>query len=135
MSKSSARHAGLFCFVPDMNTVRRTVKKLLWHHWLVAATLVLAIGFTGLHAYRAVNAAIFWSHNRDEPIQRWMNVGFVAHSYHVPPRLLYQAIGLPPERDKRPLRVIARAEHRSLDALKASLQNAIAHAPDKGGQQ
>jgi hypothetical protein len=116
-------------------------KRLRWHHWLGIAALVLAIGFTGLHAYRAIHAAIYWNSNRDEPIQGWMTVGFVAHSYHVPPRILYQAIGLPPGRNRRPLRVIAREQNRSLQVVKAQLQNAISHArppnppPDKGGPQ
>ena len=119
--------------------IRHTLKSLRWHHWLIAAALVLALGFTGWHAYRAVRAAIFWSHNQDEPIQGWMTVGFVAHSYHVPPDILYQALGLPPGHDRRALRLIAREQHRSLEAEKTSLQNAIAHArqpnppPDKNG--
>jgi hypothetical protein len=112
--------------------------KLRWHHWLGIAALVLAIGFTGLHAYRAVRAAIFWSHNQDEPIQGWMTVGFVAHSYHVPPGILYQALGLPPGHNRRPLRVIAREQNRSLATVKTALQNAITHArnppPVTGGQ-
>lgn len=108
---------------------RRTLKAFQWQHWLVAAALVLALGFTGLHAYRAVSAAIYWNNNRDEPIQGWMNVGFVAHSYHVPPHILYQAIGLPHKpQDRRPLRIIAKAQNRSIDELKAILKNAIVHA-------
>jgi hypothetical protein len=115
---------------------RRTFQALKWHHWLVAIALLLAIGFTGLHAYRAVRAAIFWSHNQDEPIQSWMTVGFVAHSYHVPPRILYAALGLPPGHDRRPLRVIAREQNRSVDAISARLQNAIYQArhPPPAGQ-
>jgi hypothetical protein len=108
--------------------IRHRLKSLKWHHWLIAAALVLALGFTGWHAYRAVRAAIFWSHHQKEPIQGWMTVRFVAHSYHVPPDVLYQAIGLPPEPDRRPLRVIARDQHRPLAAVTASLENAIAHA-------
>jgi hypothetical protein len=123
--------------------IRHTLQAFRWQHWLVAAALVLAIGFTGLHAYRAVRAAIFWSHNQDEPIQGWMTVGFVAHSYHVPPRILYEALGLPLGRDRRPLRIIAKTQNRSLEAEKARLQTAILQArppadqggppPDKGG--
>ena len=32
----------------------------------------------------------------DEPIQGWMNIGYIAHSYHVPAYVLAQALGLPP---------------------------------------
>jgi hypothetical protein len=45
---------------------------------------------------------------------------------------------LPPQRDRRPLRDIARAEHRPLNVLTASLQNAIDHAQPQdhpGGPQ
>jgi hypothetical protein len=109
--------------------IRRTLKTFQWQHWLVAAAFVLALVFTGLHAFRAVNSAIYWNHNRDEPIQGWMNVGFVAHSYHVPRHILYQAIGLPYNPpDKRPLRVVAKAQNRSLDKVEAILQNAIVHS-------
>ena len=104
---------------------------------------MLALGFTGYHAVRAVSVAIYWNDNRDEPIQGWMTVGFVAHSYHVPAHILYQAIGLPHRPpDRRPLRAIAEAQHRSIDAVRAALQNAIVHArppypppppPDDGG--
>ena len=108
--------------------IGRALNRFQWWHWLVAAVFVLVLGFTALHAFRAVSSAIYWNNNRDEPIQGWMSVGFVAHSYHVPPRLLYQAIGLPPKPDKRPLRIIARAQGRSEGQVKAILQNAIAHA-------
>jgi len=108
--------------------ILRMLKAFRWQHWFVAAALVLALGFTGLHAFRVVNSAIYWNNNRDEPIQGWMNIGFVAHSYHVPPPILYQAIGLPPKPDKRPLRIIAKAQNRSLGAVRAILQNAIVHA-------
>jgi hypothetical protein len=110
-------------------TIRRALKTFKWHHWLVAAAFISVLGFTGLHAYRAVRDAIYWSYNRDEPIQGWMNVGFVSHSYHVPPHVLFKALGLPLKPpDKRPLRDIANAQNHSLDELRAILQDAIVHA-------
>lgn len=95
---------------------------------LVAFLAVLA--FTGFHVVRAVNDAIYWHEHRDEPIESWMSVGFVAHSYHVPPHVLLMAIGLPPgpPPDRRPLGVIASAQGRSFMQLSALLQTAIVHA-------
>ena len=58
-----------------------------------------------------------------------MTVGYVAHSYRVPRHILYQALGLPYNPpDKRPLRVIAKSQNRSMDQIRAILQDEIAHA-------
>jgi membrane protein DedA with SNARE-associated domain len=58
-----------------------------------------------------------------------MSVGYVAHSYHVEPDVLYLALGLPDKPpDKRPLRKIAKVQHRSMDEIKTVLQDAITHA-------
>lgn len=124
----------------------QTLKGFNWRQWLVLAAFLLIIGFTGLHAFRFVRDAVYWSYHRDEEIRGWMPVGYVAHSYRVPPHVLYQALGLPHKPpDRRPLREIARAQNRSLDDVKAVLQDAIVHArppyppppppppPDKGG--
>jgi len=86
-------------------------------------SVALAVMFT-LQALRSVPHP-----GRDEPIQPWMNVPYIAHSYHVPPHFLYQAIGLPAApRDRRPIAAIARAQHRPVDELIVELQNAIMHA-------
>jgi hypothetical protein len=61
----------------------------------------------------------------DEPIQAWMNIGHIAHSYHVPPDVLHEALGLPPEPDRRPLRAIAAAQGETTDALIARIEKAI----------
>ena len=57
-----------------------------------------------------------------------MNIGYVAHSYRVPPHVLHQALGLPPKPDKRPLRRIAKAQNRTMDEVRAILQDAIIQA-------
>ena len=84
--------------------------------------------FSVYHAVRTVNAAIYWHNHRDEPIQSWMTIGYVAHSYHVPPHVLHEALGLPPEPDRRPLSEIADASGQSLDLIFARLNDAIVHA-------
>ena len=86
-------------------------------------SVALAVVFT----LRAVQNAPH--RGRDESIQPWMNVPYIAHSYHVLPDLLYQAIDLPTApRDKRPIAAIARAQRRPVDELIVELQNAIMHA-------
>jgi hypothetical protein len=65
----------------------------------------------------------------NEPIRPWMSVPFIAHTHHVPPEILYRAIGLPPYvRDRRPLRAIAREEQRPVDDLVRDLEKALADA-------
>jgi hypothetical protein len=109
--------------------IRQTLKTFSWQQWLVALMFLLVLGFTGLHAVRTIRHAVYWHHHQDEPIQGWMTVGYVAHSYRVPRHILYQALGLPYNPpDKRPLREIAKSQNRSIDQIRAILQEAITHA-------
>jgi hypothetical protein len=106
-----------------------TVRTFRWQQWLVVAMFLLIAGFTTFKAVHMARDVIYWQAHRDEPIRGWMSVGYVAHSYRVPPYVLYLALGLPPKPpDKRPLREIADMRHRSMDEIRAVLQNAIIHA-------
>jgi hypothetical protein len=104
------------------------MKSFGWRQWLVLAAFVVVLAATGLFAVRTVRRAIYWRQHQDEAIRPWMNVGYVAHSYRVPPWFLHQALGLPPGPDRRPLREIARDQGRPVDDVIAILQNAIVHA-------
>ncbi|TCP93194.1 hypothetical protein C8J42_102975 [Sphingomonas sp. PP-CE-1A-559] len=98
-----------------------------WRKALIAL-FVAVVAFTGYHAVRTVSDAIYWNAHRDEPIERWMTIGYVAHSYHVPPHVLHQALNLPPMPDRRPLGRIARDSGRSMTQIEAILMYAIVHA-------
>jgi hypothetical protein len=104
------------------------MKNLEWRQWLVVLAFVLVVSVTGLFAVRTVRRAIYWHYHQDEPIRPWMNLGYIAHSYSVPPWVLHQALGLPPKPDRRPIREIAREQHRSVNEVIAILQDAIVHA-------
>jgi hypothetical protein len=105
------------------------MKKLNWRQWTVALTFILFVSVGIFFVVRAVRPAIYWHYHQDEPIRPWMSVGYVAHSYHVPPYVLHQALGLPHRLpDKRPIRDIARAQNRSVDEVIAILKDAIVHA-------
>jgi hypothetical protein len=109
--------------------VRHKVKNLNWRQGVVALAFLLSLSVAVFFVIRAVRPAIYWHYHQDEPIRGWMNVGYVAHSYHVPPHVLYQALGLPPKPpDKRPLREIAKAQNRSIDEIRTLLLDAIVHA-------
>ena len=107
------------------------MKRFGLQQWLVVLAFVLVVAFTGVFAIRTVRRAIYWHYHQDEPIRSWMSLGYIAHSYDVPPWILYQALGLPPKTggpDRRPIREIAREQHRSVDEVIAILQGAIVHA-------
>lgn len=95
---------------------------------ILLVLFVLVVAFTGYHAVRMVGDAIYWSAHRDEPIERWMTIGYVAHSYHVPPHVLEQALNLPMKPDRRPLGQIAKDSGVSMDEVRAKLTDAIIHA-------
>ena len=116
-----------------MHKLAERLKGFSWQQWVVVAAFLLVLGFTGLHAFRAVRNAAYWSSHRDERIRAWMSVGYVAHSYHVPPRVLYEALGLQHiPRDRKPIREIAREQHRSVSEVIAVLQEAIVRARQPG---
>jgi hypothetical protein len=107
------------------------MKKLERRQWLVVLAFVLVVSFTGLFAVRTVRRAIYWHYHQDEPIRPWMSLGYIAHSYSVPPWVLHQALGLPTppgKPDRRPIREIAREQNRSVAEVIAILQDAIVHA-------
>ena len=94
-----------------------------------AVALIAAIAGTFVFGFRAGSHArhIRW---QNEPIRAWMSVPFIAHTHHVHAEILYQAIGLPPhQRDRRPLRRIAREEKRPVADMIRDLERAIANAP------
>ena len=91
------------------------------------AAFALVVSVTALFAVRTVRRAIYWRLHRDEVIRPWMSVPYIAHSYRVPPHVLYEALRIPPvPHDRRPIREIASEQNRSVDELIPVLQSAIA---------
>ena len=103
------------------------MKNFGWRQWLIVLAFVLVVLFTGIFAMRTVRRAAYWHNHKDEPIRPWMSIGYIAHSYRVPPYVLTEALGLPPKPDRRPIREIARQQNRSVDEVIAILENAIVH--------
>ena len=102
------------------------MKRLGWRHWLILLAFVLAVSFAGFFVVRTARHALYWSRHRDEAIRPWMSVRYIAHSYRVPPDVLYHAINLNPvPRDRRPLRIIAEEQNRPVEAVTADLEKAI----------
>jgi hypothetical protein len=103
------------------------MKRFGWKQWLLVAAFALVVLATGLFAVRTFRRAVYWRLHRDEVIRPWMSIPYVAHSYHVPPKVLYEALAIDhPLHDRRPLRELSRQQNRSVDDLISILQNAIA---------
>jgi hypothetical protein len=106
--------------------IAQAVKRFRWQQWATLGAFLLVSGLTAYYLFHTVRHAKSFHHHRDEPIRAWMTVGYVAHTYHVPDRVLYEALGLPKDRyDKRPLREIARAQHRSMEQVRQALEAAL----------
>jgi hypothetical protein len=105
------------------------MKRFGWQQWILLAGFVLALLFTGLFATRTVRRAVYWRLHHDEAIRPWMSLPYIAHSYRVPPRVLYEALGIPhPPHDRRPIREIAREQKRSVDGVISVVQDAVTEA-------
>jgi hypothetical protein len=95
---------------------------------VLAVAFCLAIAGTLIFGVRAGRYARRL-HTENEPIRPWMSVPFIAHTHHVPSAILFQAIGLEPQQhDRRPLRTIAREEHRPVADVVRDLERALASA-------
>jgi hypothetical protein len=102
------------------------IKALGWRRGLVLTAFIIVLGFTGLNVFRVVRHLTPGQYQRDEEIHGWMTIGYIGHSYHVPPQIVQEALGLPESPpDTRPLRDIAKAQNRSVDELIATLRVAI----------
>src|SRR5437588_2406955 len=102
------------------------MKHLGRKQWFAVTVLAVVLLITSLFAVRTVRRAVYWRLHRDEVIRPWMSVPYVAHSYRVPPHVLYECLGIPPQpHDRRPIRDIAPQQNRSAQEVIATLQNAI----------
>ena len=103
------------------------MKHLGRKQWFAVAALALVLLITSLFAVRTVRRAVYWRLHRDEVIRPWMSVPYVAHSYRVPPPVLYEALGIPPQpHDRRPIKEIAKEQNISVEQLITTLQETIA---------
>jgi len=95
----------------------------------IALAFLLAVTGALVFASRATTQARHFR-TMDQPIHGWMSIPFVAHTHHVPPSVLFQAVGVQPRqpRDHRSVRRIARELNRPVPEVIAELQKAIDQA-------
>lgn len=107
---------------------------------LATALLALALAATALFGVRT---ALIWGHRHDrfageQPIQAWMTPRFIAHSWHVPPEVILEALDapMPPPNGPMNLEKLAEFNGTSVEALIAAADGAIAAwRAKKGGRK
>ncbi|MCE7986139.1 MAG: hypothetical protein DYG89_33595 [Caldilinea sp. CFX5] len=93
---------------------------------LLLSALVLALFITiffGMRAFRRFDRP-----PTDEPIRGWMNIPYIAHSYQVPPPVLWEALDPPPDlpRSRRPINRLAEELNLTTTEVISRLETAIA---------
>lgn len=109
---------------------------LFRRHKALTIAFLLALAATLFFSVRLVMATLLWPPPEmpDQPIAGWMTPRYVAHSWHLPPRLVAETLDLRPDGMGRrvTLKDIAASQGRSVDAVIADLQAAIArHRAEK----
>lgn len=93
---------------------------------MLAVALVASLAVAAIFASRAAHYAKS-THTEFESIRPGMSIPYIAHSKHVPARVLWKALGIPPHaHDRRPLSRIAREQGRPVEQLITALREAIA---------
>ena len=103
------------------------------HFWrqnrLLVAGFVLAFVVMLFFAVRFTISTIYWSDpaHREQPIQPWMTIGYVSHSWKVPRQAFIDGLDLTPPTPGNPptLAEIAKAKGMSDDQLKTQLETII----------
>ena len=93
-------------------------------HPLLTTGFVLASLFTVMFAIRSVAFMIYWSNpaHRDQPLEGWMTPRYIARSWHLPPEVVQEALGLEEMPRRRiPLERIARETGMPLSELEARI--------------
>lgn len=98
---------------------------------LLLSALLLALFITFFFGMRAFRR--FRQPPNDEPIRAWMSIPYIAHSYGVPPPVLWAALDPPPDLppSRRPIRRLAEELNLTTDEIIARLEKAIAEARAK----
>ncbi|MGR6432539.1 hypothetical protein [Rhizobium sp. PAMB 3182] len=103
-----------------MNAIRT-----LWHkNRMLVLAFVLMAAITLFFAVRFVLFALYWNDpaHWNQPLEGWMTMGYVAHSYHVDPRDIDAGLDLAKPHERQTLEQIARDNGMTLEELKAKVE-------------
>lgn len=117
----------------------KTLHNLWSRHRLLLIGFTSALALTLFFGVKAALFALYWNDpaNRNQTIQDWMTVRYVANSWRVPPGVIIDALSSPPERNGRPVRMgdIAASEGLSIEDLRTLLNTTIeAHKAERSAR-
>ena len=108
----------------------RTFRKLWATNRLLLMGFTAAFAITLFFGIRVISSAIYWNDpaHRNQTIEGWMTIRYVANSWQVPPKVIVDALASPPSREGRPVRLqdIALSEGITVEELRERLNAAIA---------
>ena len=112
----------------------------LWHkHRLLLLAFVVTTLLTLFFAARFIFFVQYWNDpaHREQPLEGWMTLGYIAHSYQIPRETLAAALGVvPPGKGKRPtLKQIAGEKGMPVDAFAVEVEATIKRLRQHGGGQ
>jgi len=96
---------------------------------VLTAAFAVAAALALVFLVNVVGRVIYWETHENEPIEPWMTVGYIGHSWDVNPRLLDQVAGTPtPQRSGHPptLAEIARSWGVPVEEVIAQVEAALA---------
>lgn len=64
-------------------------------HPYLSGAFAFAVLLTLFFAARFITGAVYWAGHQSEPVQPWMTVGYVGHSWGIDPRQINLIAGLP----------------------------------------
>lgn len=109
--------------------------KLLWRdNKLLLGAFALALAVTLFFALRSLSFWIYWADpaHRNQAIEPWMTPRYIAHSWHVPPPVVAEAMGLKPGGPRITVADVAEDEDMTVEALVAQIMAAIlAHRAER----
>ncbi len=85
----------------------RTFRKLWATNRLLLMGFTAAFAITLFFGIRVISSAIYWNDpaHRNQTIEGWMTIRYVANSWQVPPKVIVDALASPPSREGRPVRL------------------------------
>ena len=105
-----------------------TIVAIFRRHPVLVSSLALTTAIAVFFAVRFVLGVAYWSAHQNEPVQPWMTLGYVGHSYHLDPREIGALLGLAPPEGGHPPTIdeIARQRGVPVHVIIEEVEKAIA---------
>jgi len=105
-----------------------TLGAIFRRHPVLVSSLALTTAIALFFLVRFALGVAYWSAHQNVPVQPWMTLGYVGHSYHLDPRAIAEILGVgPPEKGHPPtIGELATQRGVPVDQLIREIEQAIA---------